>query len=247
MRIGVHTGPALEKGGDLFGRNVALAARVADQARGGEILVTAEVGEVAADAGELAFTDPREVELKGLPGRYTLIPVGWQETLESVFRRSRQPRPSRRKSVWMTLEDAVVSELDHLAQHLHLKRDTRVAGGSPGARPDQHDPALAQPQLLDHRVPVGEDLVDVAHQRLHPDVAAVLVGLAEGGAGRTHLPLALGVIQLCGGNGVAAAEGRVRLVAELSAPIAHTWASRAAPTPAVQPILILVWALARNR
>ncbi len=48
VRIGVHTGPALEKGGDLFGRNVALAARVADQACGGEILVTAEVREAAA-------------------------------------------------------------------------------------------------------------------------------------------------------------------------------------------------------
>lgn len=32
VRVGIHSGPALEKGGDLFGRNVALAARVADQA-----------------------------------------------------------------------------------------------------------------------------------------------------------------------------------------------------------------------
>ena len=35
VRVGIHSGPALEKGGDLFGRNVALAARVADQAGGG--------------------------------------------------------------------------------------------------------------------------------------------------------------------------------------------------------------------
>ena len=80
VRIGAHTGPALEKGGDLFGRNVALAARVADQARGGEILVTAETGEAAEGAEDLAFADPREVELKGLPGSYTLIAVRWQRS-----------------------------------------------------------------------------------------------------------------------------------------------------------------------
>lgn len=76
VRIGVHTGPALEKGGDLFGRNVALAARVADQAHGGEILVTGEVSEAAAEADDLVFTDPREVELKGLPGSYKLVAIG---------------------------------------------------------------------------------------------------------------------------------------------------------------------------
>lgn len=80
VRIGVHTGPALEKGGDLFGRNVALAARVADQACGGEILVTAEVSEAAAEADDLVFTDPREVELRGLPGSYVLVAVGWQDS-----------------------------------------------------------------------------------------------------------------------------------------------------------------------
>ena len=79
VRIGVHTGPALEKGGDLFGRNVALAARVADQACAGEILVTAEVREAAAEADDLVFTDPREVELRGLRGSYTLVAVGWQD------------------------------------------------------------------------------------------------------------------------------------------------------------------------
>jgi class 3 adenylate cyclase len=79
VRIGIHTGPALQRGGDLFGRNVALAARVADQAHGGEILVTADVSAAAAEAEDLVFTDSREVELKGLPGSYTLVAVGWRD------------------------------------------------------------------------------------------------------------------------------------------------------------------------
>ena len=79
VRIGIHTGPALEKGGDLFGRNVALAARVADQAQGGEILLTEDVGEAASEAGDFAFGDLREVELKGLPGPHRLLALEWRD------------------------------------------------------------------------------------------------------------------------------------------------------------------------
>src|SRR5438105_5402145 len=40
IRIGMHTGPAVERGGDWFGATVNLAARVAAAARGGEVLIT---------------------------------------------------------------------------------------------------------------------------------------------------------------------------------------------------------------
>lgn len=80
VRIGIHTGPAREKGGDLFGRNVALAARVTDQARGGEVLVTADTADAAADADEFTFGEPREVDLKGLPGSHEVVLVDWRET-----------------------------------------------------------------------------------------------------------------------------------------------------------------------
>jgi adenylate cyclase len=79
VRIGIHTGSALQKDGDLFGRSVALAARVADQASGGEILVTAEAAE-ATEAADLVFAESREVELKGLPGSHELVAVVWQDS-----------------------------------------------------------------------------------------------------------------------------------------------------------------------
>lgn len=79
VRIGIHRGEALEKGGDLFGRNVALAARVADQASGGEILVTEEVCEATADCDDLVFGDAREVELKGFPGEHRLLVAEWEK------------------------------------------------------------------------------------------------------------------------------------------------------------------------
>jgi class 3 adenylate cyclase len=72
VRVGIHVGKAKERAGDLFGRDVALAARVADHASGGEVLVSEEVREAVVDATDITFTDPRDVELKGLTGEYRL-------------------------------------------------------------------------------------------------------------------------------------------------------------------------------
>jgi adenylate cyclase len=79
VRIGIHVGPAVAKDGDLFGRNVALAARVADCARGGEILVSSQVEEAAGGSDGISFAMAREVELKGLPGQHRLVAVRWEE------------------------------------------------------------------------------------------------------------------------------------------------------------------------
>ncbi|MBD8870161.1 adenylate/guanylate cyclase domain-containing protein [Nocardioides donggukensis] len=52
VRMGLHTGPTIEKDGDYFGRNVAFAARVAGQADGGEILVSEAVHALLAGASD---------------------------------------------------------------------------------------------------------------------------------------------------------------------------------------------------
>lgn len=81
VRIGLHSGEAIARDGDLFGRNVALAARVADQAAGGEILASAAVREIADESdgnGGIRFGESRSVELKGLPGEHELVPVRWE-------------------------------------------------------------------------------------------------------------------------------------------------------------------------
>lgn len=72
VRIGLHTGTAIERDGDYFGRNVAMAARVAAMADGGEILVTGEIAEALADSPEFRFVADDRVELKGLPGEHQL-------------------------------------------------------------------------------------------------------------------------------------------------------------------------------
>lgn len=73
VRMGLHLGRAVEKDGDYFGRNVAMAARVAAEAAGREILVSDEAYAVVAD--EFTFATPRECELKGFSGTHRLWPL----------------------------------------------------------------------------------------------------------------------------------------------------------------------------
>jgi len=78
VRIGIHAGVAVQRDGDLFGRNVALAARVAALAAGGQILVTSEVSGAVDDDGEFSFSDRRTLELKGLAGDHLIQTLLWQ-------------------------------------------------------------------------------------------------------------------------------------------------------------------------
>ena len=76
VRIGVHTGEAISEGKDFLGANVAFAARVAQSAGGGEILVSQAVHDRVADADGIELRPARVVELKGLPGTHQLFEVG---------------------------------------------------------------------------------------------------------------------------------------------------------------------------
>jgi adenylate cyclase len=69
--VGIHAGPVVFQDGDYFGRTVNLAARIADYARPGEVLVSQEVVD-AAEGGPVAFTEIGPVELKGVPGTLRL-------------------------------------------------------------------------------------------------------------------------------------------------------------------------------
>jgi adenylate cyclase len=65
--VGIHAGPVVFQEGDYFGRTVNLAARIADYARPGEVLVSQEVVD-AAGAAPVSFVDLGPVELKGVGG-----------------------------------------------------------------------------------------------------------------------------------------------------------------------------------
>jgi class 3 adenylate cyclase len=77
VRIGIHYGDVVHRDNDIFGRNVAHAARVAALAEGGEILVSEAVTEALADCDDIALAEPREVQLKGLAGDHVVAAVEW--------------------------------------------------------------------------------------------------------------------------------------------------------------------------
>ena len=75
VRIGIHMGKSVRRGDDLFGRNVAMAARVASEADGGEILVSEVVRDAVSDTDDITFDDGRDAELKGFSGSHRLYAV----------------------------------------------------------------------------------------------------------------------------------------------------------------------------
>ena len=78
VRIGLHAGDVMREDDDFYGRNVALAARMAELARAGEVLASEVVKHLAQSGGEISFEDQRVVQLKGLG----------EETIYSVVARS---------------------------------------------------------------------------------------------------------------------------------------------------------------
>jgi adenylate cyclase len=75
VRIGIHVGPAVARGGDYFGRNVALCARIADHAAGGETLVSDDVYRAVGDGADTTFVPRGEVTFKGIAGPTSVLAV----------------------------------------------------------------------------------------------------------------------------------------------------------------------------
>lgn len=77
VRIGIHQGDVVHRDGDIFGRNVAQAARITDLAAGGEILLSESITEAVEPLEDIVLTEPRIVHLKGLTGDHLVTAVDW--------------------------------------------------------------------------------------------------------------------------------------------------------------------------
>jgi len=77
--ITLHTGEVIKgDDGDVFGRHVIMAARIAGQATGGQILVSDIVRRITEGGGDLPFGDETSIALKGLgDSEYALYDLRW--------------------------------------------------------------------------------------------------------------------------------------------------------------------------
>jgi class 3 adenylate cyclase len=82
VRIGLHTGEAIADAEEFFALTVILAAQIAAQARGGEIVVSQVVRDAWESGdngpGAVTFVEPRDVELKGISEPQRICSVEWR-------------------------------------------------------------------------------------------------------------------------------------------------------------------------
>ena len=69
--IGVQAGPVVFRDGDVYGRTVNIASRIADEAQAGEVLTSQETTEETEDAF-VRFEPSRTTHLKGVANPTTL-------------------------------------------------------------------------------------------------------------------------------------------------------------------------------
>jgi class 3 adenylate cyclase len=77
LRIGLHSGFVIADAEDFYGRNVVLAARIADHAQPGEILVSAALRDYTSSDPTFEFEDRGEQHFKGLLGEHPVFAVSW--------------------------------------------------------------------------------------------------------------------------------------------------------------------------
>ena len=77
LRIGLHSGFVMADASDFYGRNVVLAARIADHAQPGEILVSAALRDYTYTDPTFDFEPRGEQHFKGLLGEHPVFAVTW--------------------------------------------------------------------------------------------------------------------------------------------------------------------------
>ncbi len=78
VRVGLNAGEPIAEDDDLFGTAVILAARIAAQAEGGEILASEAVRQIVAGK-KFPFSDRGETALRGFEDRVHIYQVSWRE------------------------------------------------------------------------------------------------------------------------------------------------------------------------
>ncbi len=79
LRVGLNSGEAIQAGHDFFGHTVNIASRIANRARGGQVLASETTRSLAGHVDGVQFVDLGRRRLRGVSGRHRFYEVVWWE------------------------------------------------------------------------------------------------------------------------------------------------------------------------
>lgn len=176
IRIGLNAGEVIDKAGHPFGGAVNAAARVASNAKGGEILVSDAVRQLAGTLPGVSFRDRGRFRLKGFrePWRlYEIVKAG-------------EGSSPRRRRLLAILAGAV--GLLVLAASLSLLFTRGGTSGSPsgeGATPKDDPPTFVPGESIGG-IAIGMTEEDVRENYGEPSESGSWAGLAKTGTSATY-------------------------------------------------------------
>jgi len=104
LRIGFHVGPVAQKGEELFGETVNLAAKLASQATRGQVLLSAETARKLPALLRSLTRELYDVQVKGKTAAVSLCELVWSKSADVTdFPLAKPPRRSRRSSLRLKL------------------------------------------------------------------------------------------------------------------------------------------------
>ena len=143
IRVGMHYGPALLEGGDVFGDAVNVAARMAAQAKGGQIITTKTTVDLLAPIMRASTRFVDRAPIKGKKEDIEIFEIIWQE--EDVTR----------------MATGMLEEVPKVPQ---VSLDVSYGGNTITLNQDRSAVVMGRSQACD--LPINEKLASRQHVRI---------------------------------------------------------------------------------
>ena len=143
IRIGMHFGPALLEGGDVFGDAVNIGARMAAQAKGGQIITTKTTIDLLAPAIRASSRFIDRAPIKGKKDDIEIFEIIWQQ--EDVTR----------------MATSIMKKMPNVPT---ISLELNYKGQSLTVNPDRSGVVIGRSQTCD--MPVNEKLASRQHVRI---------------------------------------------------------------------------------
>ena len=148
VRSGLHTGEVIREEGDLYGAAVIAASRIADKAKGGQILISETARGIIGHSEEVELIDAGVFPLKGFPDEWRLFEVNWRRNAPTKSTLTAGPATESGPIV-MDEGDEPIPLIGRAAELEFLEASLRdVAAGHPHQLLIDGEPGIGKTSLL---------------------------------------------------------------------------------------------------